>query len=164
MSQPSKTADKRFALNVNGASAVLDIPANTSLLEALRHDLDLKGTRIGCAQGNCGACTVLIDDRPFQSCVTSIDTVENCDVVTIEGLKDDAAFNRVRQTFLDEQAAQCGYCINGILMTLTGLLKRAERPELTEVLRLLDERHLCRCGAHSRILRAIDRILGEHRQ
>lgn len=146
-------------MNVNGDAVSVVANEDLSLLMALRQDLNLKGTRVGCAQGNCGACTVLLDGRPIQSCTTPLYMVANRDVVTVEGLSNDGAPGRLQRLFLDEQAAQCGYCINGILMTVTGLLGRSPPADRREIVATLDERHLCRCGAQGRILRAIDRAM-----
>ena len=151
--------EKIWALNVNGTAVTLTAAEDLSLLLALRQDLDLKGTRVGCAQGNCGACTVLLDGQPIQSCTTPLYTVANRSVQTIEGLNRDGAPGALQRNFLDEQAAQCGYCINGIIMTVTGLLGRTPPASRHEIVEVLDERHLCRCGAQGRILRAIDRAI-----
>lgn len=144
-------------LTVNGTACELSIDADTPLLTALRQDLDLKGARFGCGEERCGSCTVLVDGRPQHSCKMPVSAVDRRSVTTIEGLSADGAPGPLQRIFLDEQAAQCGYCTNGIIMTLTGLLQRRPLPSRDEVLDYLDERHLCRCGAHPRILRAIDR-------
>ena len=154
-------AEKTWSFNVNGVAVHVTAAEDLSLLLALRQDLDLKGTRVGCAQGNCGACTVLLDGRPIQSCTTPLYMVANRDIVTIEGLSHDGVPGPLQHAFLDEQAAQCGYCINGILMTVTGLLGRTPPADRHEIVETLDERHLCRCGAQGRILRAIDRAIAE---
>ena len=156
-------AEKTWSFNVNGAAVRVTAAEDLSLLLALRQDLDLKGTRVGCAQGNCGACTVLLDGRPIQSCTPPRYMVANRDIVTIEGLSRDGAPGPLQRDFLDEQAAQCGYCINGILMTVTGLLGRTPPADRHEIVETLDERHLCRCGAQGRILRAIDRAIAAQR-
>ncbi|MBC7576202.1 MAG: 2Fe-2S iron-sulfur cluster binding domain-containing protein [Tardiphaga sp.] len=151
--------EKTWSLNVNGDAVSVAANEDLSLLMALRQDLNLKGTRVGCAQGNCGACTVLLDGRPIQSCTTPISVVADRTIVTVEGLNRDGAPGRLQRLFLDEQAAQCGYCINGILMTVTGLLDRSPPADRREIVATLDERHLCRCGAQVRILRATDRAM-----
>ena len=155
----ANSAERTWAFTVNGAAVTVTAAEDLSLLLALRQDLDLKGTRVGCAQGNCGACTVLLDGQPIQSCTTPLYTVANRNVVTIEGLTRNGAPGALQRDFLDEQAAQCGYCINGILMTVTGLLDRSPPADRREIVATLDERHLCRCGAQGRILRAIDRAM-----
>ncbi len=146
-----------WAFKVNGTDVQVAVGGGTSLLTALRHDLDLKGTRIGCTEGNCGACTVLVDGLPVQSCTTPLWSVKDRSVRTIESLGADD----LPATFLAEQAAQCGYCINGIIMTVTGLLARTPPASRSEIVAALDERHLCRCGAHVRILRAVDRAIAD---
>ena len=155
----ANSAERTWAFTVNGAAVTVTAAEYLSLLLALRQDLDLKGTRVGCAQGNCGACTVLLDGQPIQSCTTPLYTVANRNVVTIEGLTRNGAPGALQRDFLDEQAAQCGYCINGIIMTVTGLLGRTPPADRREIVETLDERHLCRCGAQGRILRAIDRAI-----
>jgi len=147
------------AVTVNDETRQLTLPDDTPLLFILRQDFALKGTRYGCGEGQCGACTVLVNDLPVQSCQTPLWSLAGQKVTTIEGLAP-AAMSRVQQVFLEEQAAQCGYCTNGIMMTVAGLIARRPMPSRHEVLDVLDERHLCRCGAHMRILRAIDRLLG----
>ena len=154
-------AEKTWPLNVNGAAVSVTAAEDLSLLLALRQDLDLKGTRVGCAQGNCGACTVLLDGRPIQSCTAPLYMVASRNIVTIEGLTSDGAPGKLQRAFLDEQAAQCGYCINGIIMTVSGLLGRTPPADRHEIVEVLDERHLCRCGAQGRILRAIDRAIAD---
>jgi aerobic-type carbon monoxide dehydrogenase small subunit (CoxS/CutS family) len=157
----ANAVEKNWSLRVNGADVRVVAAEGLSLLTALRQDFELKGTRVGCAQGNCGACTVLLDGRPIQSCTTPISTVAGRDVVTIEGLTSDGAPGRLQQIFLDEQAAQCGYCINGIITAVSGLLGRNPPADRREIVEMLDERHLCRCGAQGRILRAIDRAISD---
>ena len=145
-----------WTFKVNGADVQV-AAGDSSLLSALRHDLDLKGTRIGCTEGNCGACTVLVDGQPVQSCTTPLWSVQDHSIRTIESLDTDD----LPSVFLAEQAAQCGYCINGIIMTVTGLLARTPPASRSEIVAALDERHLCRCGSQVRILRAVDRAIAE---
>ncbi len=147
------------SLSVNGTAVTVDAPSDTSLLAALRHDLGLKGTRTGCLEGHCGACTVLLDGRPVQACTTPLWSVGTARVETIESPS--PHLRAVAAAFVSEQAAQCGYCINGIVMTVTGLLATRPPPDRSAIIAALDERHLCRCGTHARILRAIDRLLVE---
>ncbi|MDB5648787.1 MAG: (2Fe-2S)-binding protein [Hyphomicrobiales bacterium] len=152
-------ADQRITFQVNGNPVELSLSGDTPLVHVLRHDLALKGTRLGCGEGQCGACTVLLDGSPVQSCDTPLRSVAGREITTIEGLSDMDAPGPVQQIFLDEQAAQCGYCINGIIMSVTALLAREPRPDRAAILAHLDERHLCRCGAQGRILRAFDRAM-----
>jgi aerobic-type carbon monoxide dehydrogenase small subunit (CoxS/CutS family) len=146
-------------LTVNGVVLSVAAPGDTSVLMVLRQDLDLKGTRIGCAEGQCGACTVLIDGRATQSCKTPLWSVAGKSITTIEGVANDPTLARVQTAFIDEQAAQCGYCTNGIVMTITALLARSNPANRQQIIAALDERHLCRCGAQPRILRAVDRAI-----
>jgi aerobic-type carbon monoxide dehydrogenase small subunit (CoxS/CutS family) len=148
-----------FSLTVNGQVREVPLPGDTPLLTVLRQDLGLKGTRFGCGEERCGACMVLVDGRPLQSCSTPLWAAEGKAVTTIEGLSAGGEPGLLQRAFLDEQAAQCGYCINGIIMSLAGLLASRPTPTRGEILQFLDERHLCRCGAHPRILRALDRAL-----
>jgi aerobic-type carbon monoxide dehydrogenase small subunit (CoxS/CutS family) len=146
-------------LIVNGQACALHLDPKTPVLMALRQDLDLKGTRIGCAEGHCGACTVLLGGRPVQTCNLTVEAVAGQNITTMEAIAADERWRFVRQAFLDEQAAQCGYCTNGIIMTVIGLLAQNPPAGRPEIIAVLDERHLCRCGAHPRVLRAIDRVL-----
>jgi nicotinate dehydrogenase subunit A len=146
-------------LTVNGRTHALHLDPKTPVLMALRQDLDLKGTRVGCMEGHCGACTVLLGGRPVQTCNLAIEAVAGQAITTIEAVIADERWHVVRQAFLDEQAAQCGYCTNGIIMTAIGLLGQNPPATRQEIVAVLDERHLCRCGSQLRILRAIDRVL-----
>ena len=147
-------------MSVNGVDHALSADADTPLMYCLRDELGLKGTRFGCGSGHCGACTVLVDGRAVQSCDTPLWAAAGHQVTTVEGLADDRIGSVLRQAFIDLQAAQCGYCINGILMAATALLKQNARPDRPAILKAL-ERNLCRCGTHVRILRAIDRAIAE---
>jgi len=147
---------ERFTLRVNGRAREVAAEPNTPLLYILRNDLDLKGTRFGCGAGHCGACTVLIDGNAVQSCDTPLWSASGREITTIEGLGSAERPHPLQQAFLGEQAAQCGYCINGIIMAAAALLKRTPRPTDAEIAAALD-RNLCRCGTHVRILRAIRR-------
>jgi nicotinate dehydrogenase subunit A len=161
MSGSEANDEAAWTFKVNGADVRLCVTGETSLLNALRHDLDLKGTRIGCAEGYCGACTVLVDGMPVQSCTTPLWSVRDRNVQTIEGLGSDEISGDIPSIFLAEQAAQCGYCINGIIMTVTGMLARTPPANRNDIVAVLDERHLCRCGSQLRILRAVDRAIAE---
>ncbi|MDB5945781.1 MAG: (2Fe-2S)-binding protein [Ramlibacter sp.] len=146
----------RFTLN--GSAADVDGDPNAPLLYLLRNDCGAKGVRFGCGQGNCGACTVLIDGHPQQSCTMPNWSAVDRQVTTTEGLAADPVGAIVLQAFLEEQAAQCGYCINGIMVSLTGLLKQDPGPG-DAALKACLNRHLCRCGTHLRILRAAHRAI-----
>lgn len=160
MTQSSASDQKMRQITVNGSVATL--PAgedDLALLTLLRDHLDLKGSRIGCTEGYCGACTVLVDGKPVQSCNTPVWSVAGKTVTTIEGADTHPVLTAVQQVFVDLQAAQCGYCTNGIMMTLAGLLGQSPRPDRAHILAHLDERHLCRCGVHVRVLKALDTLL-----
>ena len=143
-------------LRVNGVEREVRAEPVTPLLYVLRNDLGLKGTRFGCGEGHCGACTVLVDGKPLQSCDTPLWSAAGREVTTVEGLAKDGTPHPVQQAFLAEQAAQCGYCINGIMMSAVALLERNPDPAEADIIAALD-RNLCRCGTHVRILRAIAR-------
>jgi nicotinate dehydrogenase subunit A len=163
MSNPAQSGDAIITFTVNGGDVEIRAPEDRSLLMALRHDLGLKGTRIGCGEGNCGACTVLVDGLPVQSCTTPLWAARNHRIQTIEGLANDRVAQQLHPIFLSEQAAQCGYCINGIIMTVAGMLARDPPPPREQIVAALDERHLCRCGSQVRILRALDRAIAERK-
>ena len=140
---------------LNGLTTSTSVDGKLPLVHVLRNPCDTKDVRFGCGAGNCGACTVIVDGVAQQSWGLSTESVEGCDVSTPASLQNDPIGSVVLQAFLDEQAAQCGYCINGILMSLTALLKRDLRPSREQIIETLN-RHLCRCGAHVRILKAIE--------
>ena len=141
---------------VNGLEREVRAEPATPLLYILRNDLGLKGTRFGCGEGHCGACTVLVDGKPLQSCDTPLWSAAGHDITTVEGLSRGDALHPIQQAFIGEQAAQCGYCINGIMMSAAALLERNPDPSEAQIAAAL-ERNLCRCGTHVRILRAIAR-------
>ncbi|MFS8086803.1 MAG: (2Fe-2S)-binding protein [Acidobacteriota bacterium] len=145
-----------FELRVNGVIREVSAEPDTALLYILRNDLKLMGTRFGCGEGNCGACTILVDGRAVQSCDTPLWSAPGHEITTIEGLGGMASLHPIQQAFLDEQAAQCGYCSNGIMMSAKALLDANPDPDDAQIAAALD-RNLCRCGTHVRILRAIKR-------
>lgn len=145
-----------IAFTVNGEARQVAAADTTSLLEVLRNHLGLMGTRYGCGLEQCGCCMVLVDDQPVYACSREVGTVTGCEVTTVEGLGTPDAPHPLQQAFLDEQAGQCGYCLSGILMSAKALLDRNPNPGRAEVVAALDK-HLCRCGAHQRILRAVER-------
>ena len=151
---------ERFQLTVNGASSEIEASAQTPLLYAPRNDLSLKGTRFGCGSGQCGACFVLIDGNPAPACDTPLWTAAGKRITTVEGLSKGGELHPLQHAFLAEQAAQCGYCTSGILISAAALLARNPRPTESEVRAALD-RNLCRCGSHNRMVRAVLRAASE---
>jgi nicotinate dehydrogenase subunit A len=141
-------------LTVNGTGQAVSSEPDTPLLDVLRHDLGLAGPRFGCGIGLCGACFVLIDGQPRSSCDFPVWAAEGKDVTTVEGLADGGALHAVQQAVIDEQAAQCGYCTSGMIMSGVALLRRNPAPSEAEVRAALDG-NLCRCGTHQRIVRAV---------
>jgi nicotinate dehydrogenase subunit A len=145
-----------IALTVNGTAVRVAAQATTPLLDVLRNQLDLKGSRYGCGLEQCGSCMVLLDGEPIYACSREIGTVVGHNVTTIEGIGNALQPHPLQQAFLDEQAGQCGYCLSGILMSAKALLDRNPSPTRADIVAALD-RHLCRCGAHPRILRAVEK-------
>jgi aerobic-type carbon monoxide dehydrogenase small subunit (CoxS/CutS family) len=143
-------------LTVNGATAHADVDPATPLLYVLRDDLHLHAAKFGCGLGQCGACTVLVDDRPVFSCLLPVGALGSRAVTTVEGLGTAQAPGDVQQAFLHEQAGQCGYCIPGMIARAEGLLRRTTTPS-EEEMRTAMAPSLCRCGTHMRILRAVRR-------
>ena len=144
---------------VNNKAVTTSAAERTPLLYVLRNQLGLRAAKYGCGTGHCGACTVLVDGRPENSCEFEVSLVEGCRVTTLEGLPN-TDLHPVQQAFIEEQAAQCGYCTAGLIMRLVSLLETTPCPVVPEVRSALD-RHLCRCGSHSRVLKVIDRLFSE---
>lgn len=142
------------ALEVNGHTREVSAMADTPLLLVLRNDLELNGPKYGCGLGECGACTVIIDGVAARSCVFPLAGAAGREIVTLEGLGTRQAPHPVQQAFIDEQAAQCGYCLNGMIMTAKALLDRNPNPSEVEIRNELSG-NLCRCGTHIEILRAV---------
>ena len=147
-------------LNVNGAEHSVTAEADTPLLYILRNDLKLMGTRFGCGLGQCGACNVLIDGNNVSSCDTPLWAAVGKRITTIEGLGTSERLHPLQQAFIDEQAAQCGFCANGIIISAKALLDKNPNPNEDEIRAALD-RNLCRCGTHNRVIRAIQRAVGD---
>jgi nicotinate dehydrogenase subunit A len=146
-------------LTVNGTPHDVGAAPDTPLLTALRNDLALNGPKYGCGLGECGACTVLIDGKAARSCVIPIEGCLDREITTLEGLGSSEHPDAVQQAFITEQAAQCGYCLNGMIMTTKALLNINPHPSLNEIREAL-RYNLCRCGAHVEILRAAMRAAG----
>jgi nicotinate dehydrogenase subunit A len=144
------------ALNVNRKSYRFELAPETPLLYVLRNDLALNGPKFGCGLGQCGACTVLVDGKPELSCVTPVSQVANREILTLEGLGNRDDPHPLQTAFIEEQAMQCGYCVNGILLTAAALLERNADPSESEIRGALAGT-LCRCGAHGRMVRAVQR-------
>jgi aerobic-type carbon monoxide dehydrogenase small subunit (CoxS/CutS family) len=143
-------------LVVNGRRRVINADPQASLLTVLRENLDLIGTKYGCGEGQCGACTVLIDGRAHRSCVTRAETVAPKEIITIEGLARDGQLHPVQRAFLEAGAMQCGYCTPGMIMSAVALLNRTHHPTLREIIDSMDG-NICRCGAYSRIINAVQK-------
>ncbi|TDD56208.1 (2Fe-2S)-binding protein [Nonomuraea terrae] len=147
-------------LTVNGTPMEAVSDPGTPLLDVLRGEMGLTGTRFGCGLEACGACFVLLDGQPVASCTTPLSVAEGRDVVTIEGLAPGDELHPVQQAILDEQAGQCGFCLSGIMVSAAALLARDPHPDEEAVVAALD-RNLCRCGVHRRVVRAVLKAAGE---
>jgi nicotinate dehydrogenase subunit A len=143
-----------FTLRVNGTARSVEVEPATPLLYVLRNDLKLNGAKFGCGQAQCGACSVLVDGIERRSCVYPISAVGKGSITTLEGLGTPRQPSMLQRAFIDEQACQCGYCSNGMIMAAQALLTHNPKPSEAEVKQAL-EGHLCRCGAHNRIVRAV---------
>jgi aerobic-type carbon monoxide dehydrogenase small subunit (CoxS/CutS family) len=154
---------KPIELHVNGAALRVAAESERSLLSVLRDDLDLTGAKYGCGEGQCGACTVLIDGYPQRSCLTPVGSVAGKQITTIEGLAPAGKLHPLQRAFLVLGAMQCGYCTSGMIMAAAGLLKRNPNPTRAEILRHM-EGNLCRCGTYPRILAAIQKAAKEKSQ
>ena len=141
-------------LQVNGKSYAIDAEAASSLLGVLRDQLDLTGSKYGCGEGQCGACTVLIDGNPRRSCITPVGAVAQKEILTIEGLEKDGRLHPAQQAFLDEGAMQCAYCTSGMIMTTVALLKANPSPSEGQIAEFMDG-NVCRCGTYPRIVAAV---------
>jgi nicotinate dehydrogenase subunit A len=150
----------KIPLQVNGKKQIVDAEPDMPLLYALRNDLRLNGPKFGCGLAQCGACTVIMDGTAIRSCVTPVSAAQNQSVTTLEGLGSTKKLHTIQQAFVDEQAMQCGYCINGMIMTTKALLDKTPKPTDTQIKQALAG-NLCRCGTHTRILRAVKRASGQ---
>jgi len=143
-----------FTLSVNGAEHKLDVPSDLTLLSALRDELNLTGTKYGCGEGQCGACTVLLNGNPIRSCRTPVSAAAGKKIVTIEGLEHNGQLHPVQQAFLEREAFQCGYCTSGMIMSAVALLDQTASPTDEQIIRRMDG-NVCRCGTYPRIVAAI---------
>lgn len=143
-------------LIVNGDEVSLDLPDDTLLIEVLRNDLHLNGPKYGCGYAECGACTVLVDGQAARACVMPLSSVAGKAVTTLEGLVTDGRMHPVQRAFVDRQAAQCGYCLNGMIMQTVALLDVTPAPDEATIRRAL-RHNLCRCGTHLEIIKAVQR-------
>jgi nicotinate dehydrogenase subunit A len=150
----------KISLRVNGKTQTVDAEPEMPLLYALRNDLQLNGPKFGCGLAQCGACTVIMDGGAIRSCVTPVSAAQNKAVTTLEGLGSTKKMHKIQQAFVDEQAVQCGYCINGMIMTTKALLDKNPKPTDAQIKEALAG-NLCRCGTHIRILRAVKRASGQ---
>src|SRR5262245_38919804 len=147
---------QNFTLRVNGATRTVNVEPDTPLLYVLRNDFELNGPRFGCGLSQCGACTVLVEGKPTRSCVTTMVALGNKAVTTLEGLGTPEKPHPLQKAFIEEQAAQCGYCSNGMIMSAKALLDRTPKPTEAQIKKALAA-NLCRCGTHNRIVRAVQR-------
>jgi aerobic-type carbon monoxide dehydrogenase small subunit (CoxS/CutS family) len=150
----------RISFTLNGKRVRLELDGSRKLLWALRTELGLTGTKFGCGYGVCGACTVLVNDRPVHACTAQVDSVSGKEVVTIEGLSNDGGLHPLQKAFIEHDALQCGFCTPGMILTAAGLLRSKRKPSREEIVRGMDG-NLCRCGAHARIIDAIQSAAGK---
>ncbi len=146
----------QFALHVNGAQMSVEAPPEESLLSVLRYRLSLTGTKYGCGEGECGACTVLLNGQAYRSCRVSVAAAANARITTIEGLEHDGQLTPVQQAFVDEGAMQCGYCTSGMIMEATALLDESPKPTEQQIVARMNG-NVCRCGTYPRIVAAVRR-------
>lgn len=147
---------EKHQIHINGSAHTITSDPDRSLLSVLREELNLTGSKYGCGEGQCGACTVLIDGKPARSCITPVGSVEKKQIVTIEGLSPEGPLHPVQAAFLEEDALQCGYCTSGMILSAVGLLKRNPAPSEPEILSAM-QGNVCRCGTYRRIVRAIQK-------
>jgi len=151
---PEATVTKITELQINGKAYKIDATSDTSLLSVLRDQLELTGSKYGCGEGQCSACTVLVDGNPRHSCITSVGAIGKKSITTIEGLERDGKLHPMQQAFLDEGAMQCAYCTSGMIMSAVALLKSNANPTDAEIIEYM-QGNVCRCGTYPRILAAI---------
>jgi aerobic-type carbon monoxide dehydrogenase small subunit (CoxS/CutS family) len=154
---------KALLLTVNGKETRVDAHAEDSLLEVLRENLQLTGTKYGCGEGQCGACTVLLDGKPVRSCKTPASFAVGKKITTIEGLEQNGRLHPVQEAFLQEAAFQCGYCTSGMIVSAVGLLTSNPNPSDNEIIRYMNG-NICRCGTYPRIISAVRRAVQSMRR
>jgi carbon-monoxide dehydrogenase small subunit len=147
---------KTIRFKLNGKQESLEIDRERMLLWVLRTDFKLTGTKFGCGEGFCGACTVLVNNEPVRSCQLPISTIDNKEIITIEGLAGNGKLHPLQAAFVEHDALQCGFCTSGMILTAYGLLLKNPNPSRKDIIKGMDE-NLCRCGAHTRIVQAIQR-------
>ncbi len=151
-----------IALKVNGQTHVVDVDPTTPLLYVLSDDLALRGPKFGCGLGQCGSCTVIVGGRAIRSCVTPVNTLNGAEVTTLEGLGTVEKPHPIQKAFIDEQAAQCGFCLSGVILTAAALIDQNPRATDSDIQQAMST-VLCRCFTHTRMLRAIKRYAQEKR-
>lgn len=155
--------DALVALTINGVRRQVEADPSTNLLEVLRNDLGLTGTKYGCGETQCGACTVLLDGAPVRSCTTPLSQVVGKRIVTIEGLETDGKLHPVQQAFLETDAMQCGYCVSGMIMSAVALLERVPNPTKAQIVEAMNG-NICRCCAYPKMIEAIERAAAKLRE
>src|SRR5437667_1173120 len=148
------------SLNVNGKKMSLDVDATASLLSALRNDLDLTGSKYGCGEGQCGACTVLLDGVATRSCITQVGRAAGKQITTIEGLEKDGKLTPLQEAFIKADAMQCAYCTSGMIMSASALLSKNPKPNREDIINGMNG-NICRCGTYQRIIEAIQIASGQ---
>ena len=147
-------------LNVNGKKMTVDIDSTVSLLSVLRNDLDLTGSKYGCGEGQCGACTVLLEGQPIRSCTTQVGRAAGKQIVTIEGLEKDGKLHPLQEAFIKADAMQCAYCTSGMIMSASALLSKTPKPTRDDIISGMNG-NICRCGTYQRIIEAIQIASGQ---
>ena len=147
---------RKQTLHINGSTHTVEVNPERSLLNVLHDDLDLVGTKFGCGEAQCGACTVLMEGRPTRACITPVGSVGTKQILTIEGLEHNGKLHPVQEAFLAEDALQCGYCTSGMIMAAVSLLQKTPHPTEPEIVNAM-QGNICRCGTYLRIVRAIQR-------
>src|ERR1043166_3761777 len=151
---------KVTSLTVNGKKLPVDVDSTVSLLSVLRNDLDLTGSKYGCGEGQCGACTVLIDGQPMRSCITQVGRAAGKQIVTIEGLEKEGKLHPLQEAFIKADAMQCAYCTSGMIMSATALLAKNPKPSHADIVTGMNG-NICRCGTYQRIIEAIQIASGQ---